>query len=152
MSSLSIWIGTRLATRLNNFLERAPLGWAFAEAAFAIWPDHPAHVRRPDVSFVRNGKLPGGMPGDGSLNVVPDIVAEIISPGDDAEGLEQKLIEYREAGIPLIWLIYPRTRTALVIRSDHVRRELTANDSLDGEDVLPGFSVRLGDLFPKPEQ
>jgi Uma2 family endonuclease len=153
MSGLSTWVAAQLVTELTLFLRRKPLGWAFTEGGgFAIWPSRVGHVRKPDVSFVRKSKLPGGIPGEGWLTAVPDIVAEIVSPGDDAEGLEEKLIEYREAGVSLIWIIFPRTQTAQVIRPGHVREELSANDVLDGRDILPGFSVRLADLLPQPEK
>jgi Uma2 family endonuclease len=136
-----------LVTELNLFLRRTGLGWAFGEnGGYTIWPGRPGHVRKPDVSFVRKAKLPAGIPVEGWLSVPPDLAVEVVSPGDDAEGLEEKLIEYREAGVPLIWLIFPRTQTALIIRVDHVRRELSADDTLDGEDILPGFSVRLAEI------
>ena len=83
---------------------------------------------------------------------MPDLVAEVVSPRDLAEDLEQKLAEYREAGIPLIWVIYPSTRTAHILRTGRQRSELGPAGVLDGEDILPGFSLPLADLFPPVEE
>jgi Uma2 family endonuclease len=95
---------------------------------------------------VRRGKLPEGKPQEGWLTVVPDLVAEVVSPGDEAEDLEQKLLDYREAGIPLIWVIYPKTRSAQVLTPD-ARLDVDPDGVLDGRDILPGFTCALADLF-----
>ena len=116
----------------------------------SIWPGRPRHVRKPDLVFVRRGKLPRGKPQEGWLTVVPDLVAEVVSPGDEAEDLEQKLLEYREAGIPLIWVIFPNTKTAQVLTLDS-RTDVGPGGVLEGRDVLPGFSMSLAELFASAE-
>ena len=123
-------------------------GWAFPPGTgLAIWAGR-NRVRKPDVTFVRNGRLPGNRLQEGWLTVVPDLVAEVVSPNDLVEDLERKLFEYREAGIPLIWVIYPSTRTAQILGTGRQRSELGPAGVLDGEDILPGFSLPLADLFP----
>jgi Uma2 family endonuclease len=151
MSGLSNWVGGKLLTRINNYLDDSAIGFAFPEGAgYAIWPSRPGHVRKPDVSFVEGRKLPDGPPDGGWLYVVPDLAVEVVSPNDEAEELEQKLRDYRDAGIPLIWVIFPVARTALVIRHDRMRTELTDSDILQGEDVLPGFQVPISSLLKPP--
>lgn len=151
MGGMSSWIGGTLHTFVNMFLLTHHLGWAFPqESGIAIWPGR-NRVRKPDLTYVRYGRLPGGRPPEGWLTVVPDLVAEVVSPGDRVEDLEQKLAEYREAGIPLIWVIYPATRTAHVLGANRQRRELGPDGVLDGEDILPGFSIPLANIFPGPE-
>ena len=66
--------------------------------------------------------------------------------------IEQKLAEYREAGIPLIWVVYPATRTAHVLGANRQRRELGQDGVLDGEGILPGLSIPLADIFPVGEE
>ena len=74
-------------------------------------------------------------------------MVEIVSPKDRVEDLDAKLAEYREAGVTLIWVIYPGTRTAHVLGASLSLREVSPDGSLDGGDVLPGFTCKLADLF-----
>lgn len=151
--SLSSWIGGELFARVFEFVEAASPGWVFPQGTgMTIWPERPGHVRKPDLVFVRKGKLPGGRPPAGWLTVVPDLVVEVVSPGDEIEAFETKLVEYRAAGIPLIWVIYPGTRRAHVLGTSRPRTEIAPDGILDGEDVLPGFSCRLAELFSAFEQ
>jgi Uma2 family endonuclease len=152
MGSMSSWLGGELLFLVRLFLATHDLGWVFPqETGMAIWPAHPRHVRKPDLAFVAKGRLPGGRPEEGWLSVVPDLVVEVVSPGDEAEDLDLKLEEYREAGIPLIWVIFPGTKRAHVLGANRALREVGPDGVLDGEDVLPGFRVALADLFPQPE-
>ncbi len=107
-----------------------------------------ATVRKPGLTVVSRQKLP--RLDDLWLTVVPDLVAEVVSPGDEAEDLERKLLDYREAGIPLIWVIYPNTHTAQVLTLD-ARFDVGPDGVLEGRDILPGFSCSLHDLFAAAE-
>jgi Uma2 family endonuclease len=73
-------------------------------------------------------------------------VAEVDSPGDVAERLDRKPADHRAAGIPLVWVIYPDTRTAWVYRGERAEF-IDADGALDGGDVLPGFRLPLADPF-----
>lgn len=153
MGSISSWIGGFLFARVFQFVEGSSLGWVFPqETGMTIWPERPGHVRKPDLVFVRKARLPGGRPPAGWLTVVPDLVVEVVSPGDEIEAFETKLDEYRKAGIPLIWVIYPGTRRAHVLGANRARTEIAPDGALDGEDVLPGFSCNLAELFSAAER
>jgi Uma2 family endonuclease len=153
MGSISSWIGGELFARAFQFVEVASCGWVFPQGTgVTIWPDRPGHVRKPDLVFVRKGRLPGGRPPAGWLTVVPDLAVEVVSPGDEIEAFETKLEEYRAAGIPFIWVIYPGTRRAHVLGADQPRTEIAPGGTLDGEDVVPGFSCNLGELFSAVER
>ena len=80
----------------------------------------------------------------------PDVAVEVISPNDRVYDLEEKLEDYRAAGIPLIWLLYPPTRRVRVLRPEGPPTELGPDDELTGEEVLPGFRCRVADLFAGP--
>jgi Uma2 family endonuclease len=77
----------------------------------------------------------------------PDLAVEIISPNDTLAEVAMKAAEYLSYGTRRVWVINPRNRTATVYRPDHEPRLIAENGSLDGEDVLPGFSLALADLF-----
>jgi Uma2 family endonuclease len=147
MGSLSSWLGGELYSRLTEFAKASRTGVAFPqETGIAVWPDRVNYVRKPDAMFIRRDRLPGGKLPIGWLSVSPDLVAEVVSPGERAEKLNAKLEDYRLAAIPLIWVIYPGTRTALEYRSDRLTF-IDTDGVLDGGDVVPGFSLRLASLF-----
>lgn len=80
--------------------------------------------------------------------IVPDFVAELRSPSDSLAALRAKMVEYISQGVRLAWLIDPETRTVEVHRPGRDVEVLTKPASLDGEDVLPGFTLDLkGILF-----
>jgi Uma2 family endonuclease len=151
MGSESSWIGGYLFHQLMNFVLPRRIGRLFPqESGIQIWPDRPNLVRKPDTYFIRRERISGPNP-TGWMRVAPDLVIEVVSPNDKASELEEKLREYREAAIPLIWVIYPATRTAHVLRANGSHDELDEQDALDGEDVIPGFSAPLADLFADPD-
>ena len=77
-------------------------------------------------------------------------MAEIVSPNDLYYEVEEKVREYRAAGVGLIWVVNPPTRTVLVRRPDGSAAEVGENGELDGEQVLPGFRCRVSELFLRP--
>ena len=100
-------------------------------------------VRKPDVSFIRKGRLPGDAIPKGWVKIAPDLAVEVISPNDTAEDLEEKLEDYQKAGVPLVWVIYPERRMARVFRQGSPPVVLGEDDELSGEDVIPGFRCPL---------
>ena len=94
--------------------------------------------------------MPGTALHEGYVRFPPDLAVEVVSSNDLANGIQEKVEDYLGAGVRLVWVIYPETGVAQVLRADGTTARLTRDDSLDGEDVLPGFRCRLGDLFPPP--
>ena len=147
MGFRSSWIGARVSFEMNILAQREGLGTVTgADGGIQCWPDHPNRVRKPDVVFYRAGRLPNGL-AEGWEIAVPDLVVEVVSPNDKADDVEDKLEEYRAAGIPLIWVIYPRTRTAQAMGAILSRTEIRRDGVLDGGDILPGFRLPLAELF-----
>jgi Uma2 family endonuclease len=106
---------------------------------------NPDRVRAPDLAFIRMERTPDEPPG--FWEIAPDLVVEVVSPNDTRAEIQLKVREWIEAGVRLVWVIYPDARTVEVIRSLLDREELTADDTVDGGDVLPGFSCRVAELF-----
>lgn len=149
VGSISSWIGSELYAKLREFAIAKRYGWAFhADTGFDCFPR--GNVRYPDVAAVRFGRLPDEQLPEGYMKLAPDFAAEVVSPNDKAGELEEKLHDYRDAGIGLVWVIYPVTRTARAYRPDRTTTDYDETDVMPGESVLPGFTVRLGDLFPPP--
>jgi Uma2 family endonuclease len=126
------------------------LGWIFgADASFQCFLDAPDKVRKPDVSFVRLDRLPGGPP-KGHCRVAPDLAIEVISPNELYSEVEEKVDEYLAAGVRLVWVIDPPHRSIRVHRADGTVTDLRETEALSGEAVIPGFRCLVSDLFTRP--
>ena len=148
MGAISVRVGGRLVTHLTNYVEARSLGDVFpADGAFQLFSSQPKLIRKPDVSFVALGRLPNNALPDGNLRLAPDLAAEVVSPNDEVVALEQKIDEYLRSGVKLVWVVHPQTKVAYVYRLDGTAARKTGAESLDGEAVLPGFTLSLTDLF-----
>lgn len=146
----SSWVASELLFRIRSFLERHPLGWVLMEVSYRCFAEDSGKLRRPDVSFLRQGKLPNEELPDGHCPVAPDLAAEVISPNDTQYEVSAKVEEYLAAGVSLVWVVNPNTRTVQVYRREQSEAKyLHESDELTGEDVLPGFSCQLRDIFPR---
>jgi Uma2 family endonuclease len=153
MGALSSWVGWRLGHLIGNFNDRQPSGWVLpADAGYQCFPDAPAKVRKPDVSFIRLGRLPGEQLPEGNILLPPDLAVEIISPNDLAYEVDHKVEEYLRAGVPLVWVVNPETRTVRVHHSDRRGFVLRDTDELTGEGVLPGFRCLVQTIFLPPSE
>jgi Uma2 family endonuclease len=110
-------------------------------------PGDPERVRAPDVAVISTGRLPDGRLPQGFIRGAPDLAVEVLSPNDDPVEIQQKVRDYLEAGGRLVWVIAPRAKTVTVYRPDGTARMLRESESLDGEDVLPGLSLPLEEIF-----
>ena len=150
MGAESSWIGTRLTSRLDRFCEEHDLGTVWgADNGYECFSHAAGLVRKPDLSFIRRGRLPGDIVPVGWIRIAPDLAVEVVSPNDSAEQLQEKLDDYRRAGVPLIWVIYPRARMAYVLHPEGPPVELRESDILSGEDVIPGFRRPLSEILPR---
>lgn len=146
---VSSWVGGRLYQLLANFCDANSLGWVFpADAGYQCFPFAPSQVRKPDVSFVRRGRLPDERPPDGYLMIAPDLAVEVLSPNDLAYEVDQKILDYLTAGVQLVWVVNPETRSVRIHRQDRSLAGLEESDGLDGETVVPGFRCAVKELFP----
>ena len=103
------WVGSRLLVRLGGFSEDHRLGDTLSsEVGYQCFPHKPGLIRKPDVSFVRSGRLPGGIRPKGWARFSPDLAVEVVSPNDLAEEIEEKLTDYRKAGVPMVWVYIRR--------------------------------------------
>jgi Uma2 family endonuclease len=151
MGMESSYIGGRLYRLLAVFCENPFLGWVLpADTSFQLLPDRPNLVRKPDVSFIRLGRIPGETPFKGHVRLAPDLAVEVVSPNDLYYEVEEKLAEYRAAGVALVWIVIPPTRTVLIRRLDGSADEVDEKGELDGEQVVPGFRCRVAELFHPP--
>ncbi|NJL88715.1 MAG: Uma2 family endonuclease [Coleofasciculaceae cyanobacterium SM2_1_6] len=105
--------------------------------------------RSPDIAFFAKERLQGitELP-SGFLEGAPDLAVEVLSPGNTVEEIHDKLVEYFENGTRLAWIIHPKEKYILVYHSAQEPHHLLKSiDSLDGEEVVQGFSLPVADLF-----
>jgi Uma2 family endonuclease len=108
----------------------------------------PGLVRIPDVSFIASSRLPGGqIPREPIADIVPDLAVEVISASNTREEMDRKLREYCQAGVRQVWYVYPNSREVHVYTQPAAYEVITHSQTLDGGDVLPGFSLPLTTLF-----
>ncbi len=116
-----------------------------AETGFTLFRN-PDTVRAPDVAFIRSARVPAQAPA-GYAEFAPDLAVEVLSPSDRAGQVLAKVGDWLNAGAALVWIVDPVRRVARVYRADGSESILGADDSLDGEDVLPGFSVTVASMI-----
>ena len=103
-------------------------------------------VRGLDIAFISKAKAPKPLP-RGWIEFAPDLAVEIISPGNQTGDTHKKIRELLGVGTSLIWIAYDETRT-VVVHTSAGAVTYEESDTLSGGDVLPGFEVRVGDIFP----
>ena len=133
---------------LEDFLEQHDLGIVLgADGTLRLMP---GLVRIPDISFISWQRLPNReLPAEPIPDLVPDLAVEVLSEGNTVAEMRRKLAEYFRVGVRLVWFIDPTLRCAEVYTAANKVRQLNENQVLKGGKVLPGFSLRLRDLFAR---
>ena len=141
-------IALGIGGKILDFVRSNQLGRVFgSQTGYRCFPHAPNLVRKPDVSFVAVGRLPAGKVPKGDFLIPPDLAVEVISPNDLAENLEERLSDFRKAGVPLVWIVSPGSRTVQVRRPDGTAAVVDESGTLSGEAVIPGFTCQVADLF-----
>ena len=139
-------IAANLAYYLSDFVRRHGSGAIFAQdTGFKIASD-PDSVRAPDVAFVARERT-GLIRSRGYAELAPDLLAEILSPDDRPAEVLAKVADWLAAGTTIVWVLDPERREARVYRQDGSLSVFGSDGSLDGEDVLPGFTCPLKDVL-----
>lgn len=142
-------LATQLTALISLFVDRHALGEVFtADTGFVLFEEPPT-VRAPDVAFVSRDRLPPPEESIGFGRLAPDLAVEIISPSNTAIEILEKAEDYLEAGTRLVWVVEPRRRSVTVYRSRTEIQMLRENEVLEGYDVLPGFSVKVAEIFAR---
>jgi Uma2 family endonuclease len=147
-------ICVNISTALNIFLTGKKLGWVFDSTLEYRFPNENKAGKKvsryPDVSFVRQEHLPDNL--RTYLILAPDLAVEVTSPSDKDYDIADKVDEYQRAGVRLIWVIHPSNRTVDVyqIADGPKSQRYFGEDELDGGDVIPGFKLKLNDIFDYP--
>jgi Uma2 family endonuclease len=135
-------VSSNLVILLGTYIRQHQLGRIYtAETTFQIGKSG----RKPDVAFVSQERLPENR--RQTSPVPPDLAIEVVSPSDKTYDVQDKVVEYLNAGTRMVWVIEPVLRTVTVYRSPGDIKTLTINDTLTGEDVIEGFQCLVAAIF-----
>lgn len=149
VSTLSSLVEGFVYEKVQGHVRPNKLGFVWpGTLGIQCYPNRPNKIRKPDLSFVKAERFRPELLETGFLPLAPDLAVEVISPGDLAHEVFEKIEEYQEAGVSLIWVIDPEIRIVQVYRKNGEIVRLRESDELSGEDVLPGFRCRVAELFP----
>ena len=138
-------ISVNIGTAFNNYSRRQGFGQAGVEAGYILLSG-PDTVRGPDVSF-RLVPRSARRQSVGFLQGAPDIAVEVFSPSNTVAQMEREVAEYLAAGSQRVWVAYPASRSVSVHRADGTTITYTGDDVITDEELLPGFSLPLSDIF-----
>ena len=140
-------LGRTIGRSLDRYVDANGLGEVYVGELGCLLTTRPDTVRSPDVAFlsaervVETAGLTDYLPGS------PDLAVEVISPNDRLTRVAEKVAEWLEHGAKLVFVVNPRRRVVDVHRPGQGAQTLGLNDVLDGEDVVPGLSMAVRDLF-----
>lgn len=140
-------IAMRIGAALADYVDRHNLGVVFAaETGFQLTVD-PDTVRAPDASFVSRERISaGGIPRT-YWPGAPDLAVEVLSPDDAAGDVDEKVRQYLQHGVQIVWVVDIGRRSVTVHRPAASSQTLSEADALDGGDILPGFGYSVRRVF-----
>ena len=139
-------VTARLAKILMDHVDHDDLGRVLAAATGFCLARDPDTVRAADVAFIRRERLPHPPP-DGYADLAPDLVVEVLSPNDRPGKVLAKVADWLDAGSRLVWVVDPKRRHARVYRAEGGESLVPEGGTLDGEDVVPGFTCPLATIL-----
>jgi Uma2 family endonuclease len=147
-TSLHGILAIRVSLPVAQFVEERALGVVCgAETGFVIQhADGAESVLAPDMAFIAAERIPDPLP-EGFWRIPPDLVVEIRSCSESQREVAQKAALWLGAGARLVWYVDPFRQQVSVYRADGTEQTLSLNDTLSGEDVLPGFELPLRRIF-----
>jgi Uma2 family endonuclease len=143
--------GYFLGLDLGNYIRTHDLGKPVGDGA--LMRLFPGLVRIPDAAFISWERYPRKKRRRGEIpTLAPDLVVEVLSKDNTRKEMARKLREYFKAGVRLVWYVDPSKRTVTVYTAVDRSTVLTEEHTLDGGDVLPGFSLSIRDWFADAER
>lgn len=140
-------VGFDIGWRIGNFVLARNLGELYTSATAFIIVSEPLSVLRPDVAFVKAERLPSEVSWSSFYAVVPDLVVEVLPPGDRQAVLTKKIGRYLHAGVALVWMVDPLAPTIVVYSPGRDPISVGADGVLDGGEILPGFRLPVAEVF-----
>ena len=136
-----------ILARLWLYANERHLGRVFGADGTFVLIENPPTAVAPDVAFVRMERIPPASELPRPLHMAPDLAVEVVSPGDTMPNVAEKVRLYLETGTPLVWVVLPRRQQVMVHQPGHDPLTLGLDDTLDGGEIIAGFSLKVADIF-----
>jgi Uma2 family endonuclease len=137
-----------IARIVGDYVEANDLGHWFGESG-VVTEREPDTVRGPDAAFASFDRIPRGVDDDEYCQVAPELIFEVFSPTDRWIEVLEKVAEYLRAGVVVVCVVVPSTRSVQVHRADGTPITLAESESFELPDILPGFRCQVADFFPR---
>ncbi len=132
---------------LREFATKNRLGRVLTNEVGIHVQQSPARSRGADIAFISYRTLPAGAAPTGFLTFPPDLIVEVLGDKDSISKLREKIDDYLRFGVRMVWIADPRTRSVTLVPLGEPETVVRKNESLDGGDFLPGFSLPVARLF-----
>ncbi len=132
---------------MGSFVKSRRLGRLAGSDSGVLLERDPDTVREPDIAFISAERLPLDVEVTGYYEVAPDLVVEVVSPSDSAREVMDKALMWLSYGTRMVWAANPESRSVDVYRPGERTVTLTESDTLDGLDILPGFTCPVANIF-----
>jgi Uma2 family endonuclease len=136
----------RLSIILGQFTLGHDLGEVYGRTGFLI-ARNPDTIRAPDLAFIQKARLTPDASGPHWGTILPDLVAEVASTYDRAAEIADKVQMWLDAGVRLVWVVYPSSREIVVHHTGQPAETLGDQAMLSGDDVVPGFAASVARIF-----
>ena len=137
----------RLGGLLTHYILTHDLGEVYAAETGFLIERNPDTVRAPDFAFIAKERVTPETDAATWVPVMPDLVVEVVSSGDRDSEVATKVQMWLDAGVRLVWVVYPQRREVVIHRPGRPPEVLAVTDTIDGEDVVPGFSCPVAQVF-----
>ncbi|MEI8194503.1 MAG: Uma2 family endonuclease [Phycisphaerae bacterium] len=146
-NSLHGKLAMTLGAAIHQFARGNALGVVVSAETGFIITRNPDTLLAPDAAFIRRDRIPADGLSDKFFDGPPDLAVEIMSPHDSWQEVEHKTDLYINAGTRLVWIVNPKAKSVTVYQPGGQIKLLRAPDALSGEDVLPGFTLPIAEIF-----
>ena len=136
-----------LHAMLGYYIRQHRLGRIYAAETGFLLARNPDTVRAPDIAFIQTSRVTPDARAAKWNPVIPDLVTEVISSGDRPTEVSDKVRMWLDAGVRLVWVVYPVEHEVVAHRPGQPEIRLAESDALDGYDVVPGFTLPVGEIF-----
>jgi Uma2 family endonuclease len=140
-------VAMHLAASLYQAVSAGHLGRVYAAETGFLLATNPDTVLAPDAAFIRQERVEQIGNVTGFIPAAPDLAVEVISPHDTYTEVEEKVSLWLQHGVQMVAVVNPRRHAVTVYRPGQAILFLTEDDELSGDDVVPGWSIRVQDLF-----
>lgn len=140
-------VAMNIAGPLHRHVKGNNLGAVYAAGSGFLITQNPDTVRAPDVAYVKQTRIDQAGRVRGYWIGAPDLAVEVVSRGDTIGSIEGKVAEWLAAGVRMVWVASPKLRSVTVYHSRTQIVVLTENNTIEGCEVVPGFSLRVAEIF-----